>query len=236
MLIEEEKKPGVEEKYVAATSSSSLRCEADHNKLGSIETIAAAGMSGAVAGTCFIRLHGEWTSSEKPRPPTPEAVRKLAESLTFDQLVKMRADLKLTSIGNLKPSAVLAHMAAEAQVRAWYVAEVEMLMGKLKSFRSALAFMVGYLQRWDNRPEAMLRQTALEVLVWWLDKRCRACGGTKWETAAGTNRHTARACKACAGLGDQPQPRGDDGHRLEGYIMGCISDARGHIQHRLRRK
>lgn len=225
----------VEEAYCAATTTSNMKMRASDLPNSAADYVAAAGMSNSVAGACFIRLHGEWACVEKPIPPKPDAIRKLAESLTFDQLVKMRVDLKLTTIGNLKPSMVLAEIAAHAQARAWYIAEVEMLLGKLKSFRAALGYLVAFLGKWDNRPEPMLRQTAVEVLIWWLDKQCKSCNGTQWEVAAGSNRHSNRPCKACRGTGEAKFPREDDGRRLDNFLSDCCNKARTSIKERLRR-
>lgn len=234
MTLNDEKR-SVEEAYCSATTTSDMRVVMDANVQGDAETIMAAGMSKSIAGACFIRLHGEWSRAEKPRPANAEAVRKLAESLTFDQLVKMRADLKLVAIGNLKPSIALAEIAAHAQAKAWYLAEVEMLLGKMKSFRSALGHMTVHLGAWSDRPEPARRQVAMEVLFWWLDKQCHVCKGTQWEVAAGTNRQTNRPCKACRGSGTAKLPRADDGRRLANYLDDCCQAARTSIKNRLRR-
>lgn len=231
MLIDE--KRGVEEAYTSATTTSDMRVVADCDKQGDAETIIAAGMSKSAAGACFMRLHGEWSRSEKPRLPTAEAVKKLADSLTFDQLVKMRADLGLASIGNLKPSAVVSHMAAEAQAKAWYVDEVEMLLGKTKSFHSAKAYLVAHLQAWSSHTEVVIAQASTEVLIWWLDKQCKVCNGTQWEVASGTNRQTNRPCKACRGSGLAKLPRADEGRRLANYLDDCVQIARTSIKKRL---
>lgn len=225
----------VEEAYTSATTTSDMRVVVDSEKQGDAETIIAAGMSKSVAGACFMRLHGEWSRSEKPRLPTVEAVKKLAESLTFDQLVKMRADLGLSSIGNLRPSPVVAQMAAEAQAKAWYIAEVELLLGKLKSFRAAKGYLAAHLANWSSHPETVLNQAGVEVLIWWLDKQCKVCDGTQWEVAAGSNRQTNRPCKACRGSGLAKLPRADDGRRLANYLDDCVQTARTSIKTRLRR-
>lgn len=225
----------VEEAYVSAATTSDMRVVMDSNQQGDAETIMAAGMSKSVVGACLMRLHGEWSSVEKPTLPNAAAVKRLADSLTFDQLVKMRADLKIGTIGNLKPSAALAEIAAQAQARAWYIAEVEMLLGKLKSFRGSLDALVEHLSHWDKRPEVALRQTAVEVLIWWLDKQCKSCNGTKWQLASGSNRQSNRPCNSCHGTGEAKLPRGDDGRRLANYMDDCCQSARTSIKKRLRR-
>lgn len=236
-----DEKRTVEEAYSSATTTSNLRVVADANTLGDAETIMAAGMSKSLAGACFIRLHGEWSRSEKPRMPGAEEVKKLAQSLTFDQLVKARTDLKLASIGNMKPSAELSQIAAHAMARSWFVAECGLLVGKLQSFRGAVGYLVGHMaHRKDDRPEPVLRQIATEVLIWWLDHQCPVCNGTKYELVPGTNRQSNRPCRpysqgGCSGTGVTRPPRQDDGRRLANYIDDCCQVARDSIKKRLRR-
>jgi len=233
-MLNDEKR-GVEEAYTSATTTSDMRVVVDSDVQGDAETIIAAGMSKSIAGACFMRLHGEWSRSEKPRPPTAEAVKKLAESLTFDQLVTMRASLGLASIGNLRPSAVVSQMAAEAQAKAWYVAEVELLLGKLQSFRAAKNHLIAYLGSWSSHPEPMVKQISVEALVWWLDKQCKVCNGTKYETVPGSNRQSDRPCKACRGSGEAKIPRAESGRMLVTYLDDCVQIARTSIKNRLHR-
>lgn len=233
-MLNDEKR-GVEEAYTSATTTSDMRVVVDSDKQGDAETIIAAGMSKSVAGACFMRLHGEWSRSEKPRLPIADAVKKLAESLTFDQLVKMRADLGLASIGNLRPSPVVAQMAAEAQAKVWYVAEVELLLGKLQSFSAAKGYLYAHLGKWNGHPEPMLKQISVEALIWWLDKQCKVCNGTKYEVVQGSNRQSDRPCKVCRGTGQSKIPRADAGRMLANYLDDCVQIARTSIKKRLHR-
>lgn len=233
MLIGE--KRGVEEAYASATTTSDMRVVIDSEKQGDAETIIAAGMSKSAAGACFMRLHGEWSRSEKPRLPAAEAIKKLADSLTFDQLAKMRIDLGLASIGNLRPSHVVSQMAADAQAKAWYIAEVEMLLGKMKSFGAAKKYLVEHLGTWTSHPEALRKQMSVETLIWWLDKQCKVCNGTKWEVAPGSNRQNGKPCKGCRGTGESKVPRADTGRMLANYLDDCVQIARTDIKKRLHR-
>lgn len=236
MLTNDEKRT-TEEAYVSASTTSNMKLGPADGPNRDADVIIAAGMSSSVVGACLIRLHGEWSKVEKPRAPTAEAIQKLAISLTFDQLVKMRGDLKLASIGNLKPSPALAEIAARAQAHAWYVAEVAMLLGKLKSFRQALDYITAHLANWDNRPEPMLRQTAVEVLIWWLDRQCKVCNGTKWKVAPGMGRTLGQPCPregGCGGTGIQKVPRQENGRRLANYIDDSTQAAKTSIAARLR--
>jgi hypothetical protein len=233
-MLNDEKR-GVEEAYASATTTSDMRVVPDADKQGDAETIMAAGMSSVVAGACFMRLHGEWSRAEKPRLPTADAIKRLSDSLTFDQLAKMRIDLGIASIGNLKPSALVAHMAAEAQARAWYVDEVGALLGKMQSFRSARDYLAGHLSIWSGHPEPIIKKISLMVLIWWLDKQCKTCDGTKWEVAPGSNRQSNKPCKVCRGSGIARLPASADGRRLANYIDDCVQNARTSIKKRLRR-
>lgn len=201
-----------EEAYVSASTTSNMKLGAADGPIRDCDVIIAAGMSSSVVGACLIRLHGEWSRAEKPRAPSAEAIKRLAESEGCDQAT------------------------ARAQAMQWYRAEAGLLLGKLKSFRQAWEYLAAHLSRWDNRPESMIRQTALEVLIWWLDKQCKTCGGTKYETALGTNRHTKQFCRICRGTGLAKLPRADDGRRLANYIDDSTQAARSSISARLRNR
>jgi hypothetical protein len=70
------------------------------------------------------------------------------------------------------------------------------------------------------------------VLLWWLDHKCPACGGTALELVKGGK--TGRACKKCRGTGQSKIPHGDAGRRLASYIDDAVNSARASIKRRLR--
>lgn len=99
------------------------------------------------------------------------------------------------------------------------------LSRKLKSFaavKEALSFYMG---------DAAMAQG---VIFWWLDQSCRRCGGTKFETVAGTNRHSAKICKPCQGTGLAHIPHGQEGRKGANFLDDAVQIARTSIKKRLR--
>lgn len=80
------------------------------------------------------------------------------------------------------------------------------------------------------------KHVAFSVIMWWLDKQCKTCNGTKYQVIQGTGRQSANVCRTCHGSGESPIPCGDHGKRMAGYIDDCMSRARQSIKSRLRPK
>jgi hypothetical protein len=105
--------------------------------------------------------------------------------------------------------------------------DVTMMMVSIKSLpgvREQLAMVADRM--------GISREVSNAVLLWWLDHKCHACGGTALELVNGGK--TGRACKKCRGTGDALLPGDDDGRRVEAYIKQCLDSARGSIGKRLR--
>lgn len=228
MMTTNDEKRGIEEMYVSATTSSNLRVEAD--RPSDADVIIAAGWSQARIGGALLRLHSEWDRVQKPRMAAPEAVKKLAESLTFDQLAKMRIDLGIATIGGMRPSHAVAEIAAEAQARAWFMNEMARLIGELKALPDVRTQVTLQLLKWrvENAEAA-----AVDIIRWWLTQICPACAGTKWQLAAGTNRQNGKACKACHGVGTARIPHEQVGRRCANWLDQCVERARARIGQRL---
>lgn len=228
MMTTNDEKRGIEEMYVSATTSSNLRVEAD--RPGSADVIIAAAWSQARIGGALLRLHSEWDRCEKPRMVPPEAVKKLAETLTFDQLVKMRIDLGLSTIGGMRPTHLVADIAAEAQARAWFISEMVRLIGELKALPDVRQQVILQLLKW--RVEGA-EAAAVEIIRWWLTQICPTCAGTKYQLAAGTNRHSGKACKTCHGTGTAKIPHDQVGRKCANWLDDCVERARAGIGRRL---
>lgn len=213
-MLNNDERRTTEEAYVSASTTSNLKLGPADGPNRDADTIIAAGMSSSVVGACLIRLHGEWSKVEKPRFLAKEEAERL--------------------IAAAPKAAGQKQASAADRLTAHYTHETAIMLGKLKSFRQAHSYLTAHLTAWDSRPEAMLKQTALEVLIWWLDKQCKTCGGTKYEVAAGTNRHTNRPCRSCRGTGIAKLPRAEDGRRLANFIDDSCQDAKTSISRRLR--
>ena len=64
-MLTNDERPGIEEQYSQAASSSNLRCEADRR--GASDILIASGMSGSVLGGALMRLHTEYNRGGVPR-------------------------------------------------------------------------------------------------------------------------------------------------------------------------
>lgn len=79
MLDGNNERPGIEERYEAACSTSTLKVHAERSGPGDL--IIAAGWSEHQTGMALLRLHSEWTGAAKPRRMSEATVRANAEKL-----------------------------------------------------------------------------------------------------------------------------------------------------------
>lgn len=77
-------------------------------------------------------------------------------------------------------------------------------------------------------------EKVVAVIRWWLAQRCPACSGTKFQVVEGTNRHSAKICRACGGTGLREVPHQQEGRRLACWFDQCVERARASIGRRLR--
>jgi hypothetical protein len=78
MLDTNAERAGIEERFETACNASSLKVEAE--KGGAADLMIAAGWSDSRVGMALLRLHSEWDGAAKPKKPTEQQVRALAES------------------------------------------------------------------------------------------------------------------------------------------------------------
>ena len=78
------------------------------------------------------------------------------------------------------------------------------------------------------------RGTAFAVILYWLDQRCKACGGRGAKVIPGTPSLQAKPCHVCHGSGKATPPHGEDGKRLANYLDDCVIRAQQSIKKRLR--
>lgn len=135
--------------------------------------------------------------------------------------------------GSFAPARPTKEQKAEAAkvAHAHNLHETALMLGRLKTLPEVRGRLEEQSKRWGlAEPQALVA----EVLRWWLRPVCPACNGTKFDTVPGTARLSARACKACRGLGHLPVPGGAGGWRLASFIDECVHSARGDIGARLR--
>lgn len=199
-------RPGIEERYEAACSTSTLKVHAE--RAGPGDMLIAAGWSEHQTGMALLRLHSEWTGAAKPRRLTPGQVTKLADE---NRDKEGRPDRRK----------------AVAEAARWYANELRLLALSLKTRPTVWA----QLQPWAQDkgiPEAQIAQ----ALFHWLDPMCGHCDGHGLHKAKDAPALSARQCRACNGTGTKHVPEG--GSRVLSYISHCTSQARDSISKRLR--
>lgn len=227
MLIDEV--PGVEEQYSSAVSSSNLRVDLDRRN--EADAIIAAGWNPARIGAALMRLHTEYDKVAKPKPMAPEAIRRMAASITVLQIAPLAKELEI-DVGTLRPSAAVEAI-AKAHAHAWYMREMRQMLGKLTGFSMLRDVIAKEVKTWGLDAEAA-QEVVIEVIRWWLSPRCTTCHGTKWQLIPGSNRQSNHVCRACRGSGEAPIPFEATGKRLLGWMNECRGSARGNIRDALR--
>jgi hypothetical protein len=76
------------------------------------------------------------------------------------------------------------------------------------------------------------QELSREVVIWWLDRICKTCKGTKWVTRA---HKPMTPCTTCHGTGEAPIPQGQRGRAMVSYMESCLYRARASIKGRMRR-
>ena len=113
-----------------------------------------------------------------------------------------------------------------------YMHEFAILLGKLKSLPEVRHQLTLQAEKWGIEDA---ESVAVATIRWWLDHICQACGGTKFQTVQGTNRHSAKVCGICHGSGETKLPYGRAGQRLLEHIQYCLRVARVSVKARLKR-
>lgn len=223
---QKDKPPTVEEKYTAATHASNLRVQAKRG--GSADVLIAMGWSPDRLGAALMRLHSEWEGAEHPKRPAADAVRRLAETYQRDPDGMVKVD------GN---PPVPPMDAAKRQAHAWYMHELKILFGKLKTMPEVRQQLTLWARKSDiNNAD----HRVAEILGWWLDHKCPACDGLKKERIANTPSLSHRDCKVCRGTGETriPHQVGSDWYLAESKMMlkhinVCVKNAQTSVRQRL---
>jgi hypothetical protein len=220
---------GMEEQYSSATHTSNLKVE--ERRQMPVDTIIAAGWSRSRVGAALLRLHSEWDSAEKPQRPTDAMIEAVAVRLQEEDSRALSTAVRRgpPPPGLVKPPPTLPRARTEAF--RWLFHERGMLFQKLKSLPAVRAELVHWCARVNIHGGA---DKVADLLNWWLDPTCDACGGTRWQVADGTGRHTGKCCPTCHGTGEVDLPHGQDGRRIERYINDCLEAARASMKGRFR--
>lgn len=212
-------KPNVEEKYTSATHASNLRVQAERG--GSADVLIAMGWAPSRLGAALMRLHSEWDGCEKPKRMTPAAVELLAASMPRQGEKKNVVDI----------------VGAHRQAHDWYMHELKILFGKLKSMPDVRHQLVMWAaQQSIANPE----QRVAEILAWWLDPKCTACEGRGKERIPGTPSLSLKPCKVCRGTAERRIPHEQgversiiESKRMLKHIDVCVKTAQTNLKQRL---
>lgn len=223
-MTDEATKPGLDERYTSARNSKDLTVSHSELPNRDSDVLAAAAWTQSKVGHALMQLHSEWDAAEKPAKPTQWQIKALVG--TYQQLPHGVAEeiQQRDEKGNPIP---LNFAMAKAYADAWYRHEVGLLLGKLKTLPAVRGELADQAAKW-GWPEPRIQSA--EVLRWWLDQNCHACGGTKWETVQGTNRQSSKACRACQGAGVTQAPHGQSGKKLANWMDEGVNIARRRIR------
>lgn len=197
---------GIEERYEAACTTSTLKVQAERGGPGDL--LIAAGWSEQRTGMALLRLHSEWTGAAKPHRLGPAQIATLAVRYCDKHGVPNRPK-------------------AQAEAARWYSNELTLLALSLKSRPTVWAQLLPWAQA-KGIPEDQVAQ----ALFHWLSPSCGRCGGHGLLKAPDAPALSAKQCRACNGTGTKMIP--DGGGRVLGHISYCVSQARTSIAGRLR--
>ncbi len=201
----------VDEQYLGATNASNLKVEAE--KRGPADILIAVGWSMSRVGAALLRLTSEWDGAAKPRPLSVEDVAALAQ--------------QMRKKGDSGPNMGIAQREADK----WFEDEMKLLRIQLKSLRSVLEQVEGYMHRngLDHPGER-----AGPIVGWWLNQHCHACTGLRNEKILGAPVLGERRCKICHGSGMAHIPYGSAGRQVGNWLDDCLSRGRQATRERLR--
>jgi hypothetical protein len=202
---DEDQRPGIEERYLSATNTSSLKVDPDRSTQADV--ILAAGMVQNRLGHALIHLRAAWDKADKPCKKTPAEIAKRAAQIPDK---KGRPDVRR----------------AEIEALVWHASEMRALAQRLPGRNAAL----GWLTEWADL-YGVDRDLLSPALFHWLAPKCPACDGHGTMKIPGSPGLSKQGCRHCHGVGTWPRPLGAD--RVHTHIASCIGKARGDMARRL---
>jgi hypothetical protein len=193
--------PCIEERYLAATNTSTLLVELDRRSPGDI--VIAAGWSHNQLGLALLHLRGQWDRCDKPRKRTPAEIALRA--LAFKDK-KGRPDLRRATI--------------EAMV--WHASAMRERAMKL----SGRSVVVGYLTDWAQESGVDVDLIS-PALFHWLSPTCPACDGHGKKQVPYGEEPSKENCQHCRGAKEWPRPLG--AQAIHDLMKTCIGSAKGRM-------
>lgn len=221
-MTEDTTKPTLDEKYTAARNSRDLTVGPSELPNRDSDVLAAAAWTQSRVGHALMQLHSEWDAAEKPAKPRKEAVERIAASIP---MIEGKPDK------DGKPTTRLDIVRAWEMANQWHHHEMAILLGKLKTLPAVRGEIADQAAKWGWQDP---RTQSAEVLRWWLDQTCHACGGTKWKVYEGTTKQSTKVCGVCKGSGHSEVPHGQHGKKLANWMDEGVNIARRRIRKALR--
>lgn len=201
--------PTIAERLASAGTSSDLSVRVDVR--GDVDYLIAAGMSPAPIGRYVFQLMTEWDACPKPPSATAEDLERIALHLPRIKTIK-KGKRGVRTIETLDIAG------ARVKHERWMADERARILARLKSLHRLMDPHAGLLLWVTRKGYANPSEKLLDVLGWWADRRCTACGGT--------GEKDGRVCRKCKGLCQREVPHGLEGLAISEYIAAHVDKAR----------
>lgn len=190
-------RPGLEEQYLLATSSSDLTLNPD--RVCAATHLIAAGLVGNRMGEALTHLRSEWQTADKPRKATEAEIMARAAELPK---LKGKPDVKRARMEALVTYATALRKRAH-QMRGWIVA-------------------MGLLREWAENRDVDVDLLS-PALYHWLSPSCPVCDGLGKRRLPDAPA-LGKDCHHCAGTGKWPRPLG--AHVVDDWLRRCLGHAK----------
>lgn len=206
--------PTTQERYAAATQSSSLRVQGEHVP-GDADYLIAAGWCKSRFGAALMRLQAEWDGAERwgikvPVKPTKRAIM---------------AEAQVTLKNGIRKITTESMDAARKKLEKRYESELGKVMRALKSLPEvAQSLKIKLLLDGQDG------ELAAPLLLHWLDPVCKVCHGRKFQLAPCKTKLSGRVCGCCEGVGEVGAPCGEAGQGVLDFINYCALRAGGEVR------
>lgn len=202
MTYETSDRPGLEEQYLLATSTSDLTLNPDRTCAAT--HLIAAGLSSNMMADALNRLRSDWVKAARPRKATEAEILARAGELPK---VKGKPDLKRARIEALMT----------------YNRELRSRAHGLRGWVPALSLLLEQAERQGWDVDGMS-----PALYHWIQPVCPVCDGRRKMVIAGSPCLSDQTCRYCGGSGEWPTPPGaSDAHRWISRCLRVATSGRG---------
>lgn len=209
MNIETHTKVSLAERLALVSNSRDLSVNVDART--DADYLISSCIQPARLGRLVYQLMSEWDARLKPRVLTEADIEAVARQMP--RLVKRTNDRR-----GVRETESLDLVGARAAAGVWLQHQRIETLVKLPTFPKLMDLHAGFMPRVLALGVEDARKKLTDVLLWWCDRRCPACGGT--------NLVKGKTCKTCHGFGTRDVPHGADGLRISEHIAAEIDKSR----------